>query len=342
MSDSLLPVPCSLPFVSVIIVSYNTVDLTRQCLKAAESALKDVSAEIMVVDNASVDGSVEMVRSEFPQTKLIVNTGNVGFGAANNQAMRQARGEYFLLLNSDAILYTGAVKAMLQTMSQHQQAAVVAPRLLNRDGSLQRSCWRFPSPWRTWAEALWVSGLFANHPFLGDFRGWKHDLERKVEWAIGACLLVRRGVYGQIGGFDERFFMYAEETDWQRQMTDAGWEIWLTPDAHVVHLGGASGLGIERAITEQFYKSQDLYLLKRHGVLGLLSARVATAFGSSIRTLILFLMEPFAHKGKVEVRTKRHLRGWLAKRAIFSWDVLARKQSPATVSTNTVKPRTSV
>ncbi len=335
----MLLAPCSSPLISVIVISFNTVDLTRQCLKAVESALKDVSAEIMVVDNASTDGSVEMVRLEFPQTKLLVNTGNVGFGAANNQAMKQACGEYFLLLNSDALLHSGALEAMLQAVSRHQQAAVVAPQLLNRDGSLQRSCWRFPSPWRTWAEALWISGLFANHPFLGDFRAWKHDAERKVEWAIGACLLVRRRAYEQIGGFDESFFMYAEETDWQQRMTNAGWEIWFTPEAQVVHLGGASGLGIKRAIAGHFYKSNDLYLLRHHGALGLLSARIATAFGSAARALVLLLMEFFTPKNRAEIRSKRRLRCWLARRAVFSWDILLERRSSTLASTSAARPR---
>ena len=106
---------------------------------------------------------------------------------------------------------------------------------------MQLSCFRFPTPRQAWVENLWVSALFPEHPVLGDYRRWAHDSERQVDWIVGACMLVRREVVEQVGGFDEAFFLYAEETDWQRRMRDGGWEIAFTPAAEVTHLGGASG-----------------------------------------------------------------------------------------------------
>src|SRR5687768_14946249 len=137
------------PTVSVIIVSYNTREMTLECLRTLYGGLGDPAAEVWVVDNASTDGSAEAIRAGFPQVRLVANARNVGFGAANNQAMCQARGEFFLLLNSDAFPRPGAVAALADFLRRHQDVAVVGPRLLNADGSLQRSCFRFPSPGQT-------------------------------------------------------------------------------------------------------------------------------------------------------------------------------------------------
>jgi N-acetylglucosaminyl-diphospho-decaprenol L-rhamnosyltransferase len=309
--------------VSVIIVSFNTRELTRGCLKAVFSGIGSLVVEVLVVDNASTDGSIEMIRLEFPLVHIIENGRNLGFGVANNQAMKIARGKFLLLLNSDALLGAGALNSMVSAMNAHPGAAVMAPQLANGDGSLQRSCWRFPSPWRVFAEALWISNLFPDHSLLGDFRNWKHDVEQKVEWAIGACLMVRYEVYKLIGGFDERFFMYAEETDWERRMVRAGWEIWLTPEAHVIHLGGASGNNASGVISEHFFHSHDLYWLKHHGRAGLIFARIATVIGCSIRALIWFLAEPVARSNRETIRAKRLLRSALARRAAFSWKILS-------------------
>jgi GT2 family glycosyltransferase len=315
--------------VSVVVVSFNTLELTRECLMKVASA-GGAGIELIVVDNASNDGSVEMIRSGFPEAHLIINDRNAGFGAANNQAMRIARGRFLLLLNSDALIERAALLALIDVMKVRPMAAIVAPRLLNADGSLQRSCWRFPSPWRIWAEAFGIANLLARHPVLGDFRAWNHDEERQIEWTIGACLLVRREAYEQNGGFDERFFMYAEETDWQRRITESGWEIWLTPTAEVMHLGGASGKGIERAITERFFHSQDLYLAKHHGRRGLISARMAIAIGSCLRSCVWLLLGALFAKRRVEFRVRRRFRWALARRAAFSWGVLREsKNSPA-------------
>ncbi len=270
---------------SIIVVSHNTRALTMECIATAYRHLDALNVEVIVVDNGSYDGSGEAIHSAFPQVRLIRNERNTGFGAANNQAMRLARGSLFLLLNSDAFLHPGAISALVACMGRHPRSAVVGARLLNSDGSLQRSCFRFPSPQRAWLENLGISAVLPSHPRIGDYSRWAHDTERKVDFVGGACMLVRREAYTQVGGFDERFFMYAEETDWQRRLTTDGWDIVFAPNAHVTHLGGASGGSEKVTVKAHFFESLDEYQRKHHGSAGLISLRCAMAVGCSIRAL---------------------------------------------------------
>jgi GT2 family glycosyltransferase len=314
--------------ISAVVVSYNTRQMTLDCLTSLYADLGTLPAEVFVVDNASTDGSVDAIRAHFPYVHIIANAKNVGFGAANNQAMKLARGEFILLLNSDAFPKPGAIPTLVETLRMRPDVGVVGPRLLNRDGSLQVSCFKFPSPGRAWLENLWLSTLFSRHPVIGDYRRWPHDTLKEVEWAIGACLLVRRTLVEQIGGFDEIFFMYAEESDWQLRMSRAGWRILFTPAAQVTHLGGASGQAEKAKISEQFFRSLDFYERKHHGFLGLLALRVAMIFGCSARFLLwclLFCLKP----GKRALATSKiRMHAWLAWRQLTRWTIPAGGHAP--------------
>lgn len=305
--------------ISAIIVSYNTREMTLECLRTLHTDLAGTRAEIFVVDNASTDNSADAIRDAFPHAIVIANTQNAGFGAANNQAMAQARGRYLLLLNSDAFVKPGAVQALVAYLDAHPKTAIAGPRLLNKDGSLQVSCFRYPSPGRAWCENLWLSTLFRTHGRIGDYRRWPHDREREVDWVIGACLLVRREAYARVGGFDERFFMYAEETDWQARIRDAGWKIAFTPAAQVTHLGGASG---SAGPNPHFFESLDRYEYKHHGATGLISLRTAMTIGCSAR-LVLWLLMLILRPAKCELAmAKARLCAWLIKRQLTHWSVL--------------------
>jgi len=307
------------PLVSSIIISYNTREMTLRCLRTLEGELAGIDAEVIVVDNASKDGSVEAIQTEFPGTRVIASTTNDGFGAANNRAMRQARGKYFLLLNSDAFPQTGAIGKQVEYLDKRPEAGVVGPRLLNEDGSLQRSCYRFPTPLQCWAENLWLSTLFPENSCLGDYRRWEHDSERNVEWIVGACMLVRRKVVEQVGGFDEGFFMYAEETDWQRRMRDAGWRIAFTPTAEVVHLGGASGAAEKARVNRNFFDSLDRYERKHHGLAGLVLLRGAMIVGCGLRTALWSCTWLFQPKRRAAASAKTRLHSWLFLRQATHW-----------------------
>ncbi len=276
-----MPPHCHPPRLSAIIVSYNTREMTLECLHVLQAELRELTAEILVVDNASVDGSADVIREMFPGIRLIVNTRNAGFGAANNLALAQARGHYLLLLNTDAFPRPGAVAALTDFLERHPGVGVVGPRLLYKNGSLQQSCFSFPTPAAAWAENLGLTRLLRRH----DYRRWDHAAEREVDFAIGACLLLRRTVYEQVGGFDKRFFMYQEEADWQKRIHDAGWQIAFTPAAEVVHLGGVSGQAEPARIKGHFFESLDKYVLKHHGVSGFLLVRAAMLVGCGGRAV---------------------------------------------------------
>lgn len=307
------------PTVSVIIVNYNTREMTLKCLSELYENTQDLSYEVWVVDNASQDGSVEAIRERFPQVHVLANEQNAGFGAANNRALREARGEYLLLLNSDAFVHPGALNSLVAFMEREPNAAVVGPRLLNADGTLQHSCFRFPTPVRAWLENLWISALFTRHPALGDYRRWDHDAERKVDFVSGACMLVRRDAYKQVGGFDETFFMYSEETDWQRRMRARGWDITFTPAAVVTHLGGASGANERARINRHFFDSLDHYELKHHGLAGLVSVRAAMTLGSLLRALLWGAVAVVDGKRRPVGISKVRLYLWLLLRQTTHW-----------------------
>lgn len=304
--------------VSAVIISYNTRPMTLDCLGALFADL-GADADVWVVDNASQDGSADAVRAAFPQVHLIENPDNAGFGAANNLALQRASGEFLLLLNSDAFVQPGAVAALTQCLKSHPKAGIAAPRLLNPDGSLQRSCYRFPSPGRAWLENFGLSGLLARHPAAGDYSRWAHDSERPVEWAGGACLLVRRESYREAGGFDEAFFMYQEETDWQRRIRDCGWDIVFTPSASVTHLGGASGASEQARINRYFFDSLDYYIRKHHGLAGLVSLRLAMIVGSAARTLVWGGVAAALPRRRAAAQAKTRLQAWLCVRQATQW-----------------------
>jgi GT2 family glycosyltransferase len=278
----------SSPLLSVVIVSYNTREMTLDCLRALFDGLQGLEAEVWVVDNASKDNSVEAIRAAFPSVQIIENPRNAGFGAANNLALARARGKYLLLLNSDAFPKPGALPALARYLEEHPEVGVVGPRLLNADGSLQVSCWKFPSPLRAWFEALGLAAAFPDHPIFGDYFRWAHDSERRVDFVIGACLALRREVYEQVGGFDEDFFLYSEETDWQKRIAGAGWPIVFLPSAEVTHLGGASGTE-KPGLNRHFYEGLDRYTAKHFGPRGLVSMRAAIAANCGLRMLFLLL-----------------------------------------------------
>ena len=273
-----------------------------------------------MVDNDSTDGSVEAIeQAALPGVQVIANLKNLGFGAANNQAMWLARGEYLLLLNSDAFLDAGALQVLMEYLRSHPEVGAVGPRLRYADGTPQASCYRFPTPVRGWIENLGLARLFAWHPRWDDLAKWDHRTAREVDFVIGACLLVRRRVWEQIGGFDEGFFLYSEETDWQRRMHTAGWRVAFTPEATALHLAGGSGAKDRVRINQHFFTSLDHYVRKHHGLSGLVSFRAAMTVGSFIRAIWWSGRSLFAGQ-----RT-----GAFAKARLYWWLVFRQATQPA-------------
>ncbi len=226
------------PEVAVVIVSWNTRDLLARAVSSAVAAAGETELKIFVVDNASTDGSAEMVRRAFPTTRLLVNDFNVGFGAANNQALAESSAPFALLLNSDAELKTGSMSALLAEMSAHPECGAVCPRLTYADGRFQPSFADFPSLAQD-AVLLLGLGKLLRPGYPGYPEAAAHTA-REVDWASGACLLVRRAAWGTAPPFDEGFPFYVEETDLCRRLRNDRWTVRFCPAAVAVHDVGQS------------------------------------------------------------------------------------------------------
>jgi GT2 family glycosyltransferase len=269
--------------ISAVIVHYRT---PAETLRAARS-LADCApeADIVVIDNASGDGIRETLAREVPRAQVVAEPENRGYGAACNRGAAETSGVYLLFLNSDAFVQPGAVGALATALERNPRAAVVGPRLLHPDGSLQPSISRLPAPWRIFCES---SGLATLTGGRGIFRGHTkthedHDGAREVESLMGAALLVRRTAFEQVGCFDENFFFYAEESDFFARLRHAGWRILYEPAASVVHLGGASG---GDALFGQLHASLRRYVRKHHGPLAAKFAGAVLWLGAAVRYLL--------------------------------------------------------
>ena len=228
--------------VSVIIVNWNTRDILRDCLRSVYAETAGIDFEVVVVDNASADGSAAMVRAEFPRAILIENRENRGFAAGNNQAMRVATGRYVLLLNSDTVVLDGAVQKTVAFADAHPDTAVVGCYVLHDDGSRQRSCFLFPSLLNVGLMVTYLWKMFPRSRFCGRqmMSWWQGDDSREVEVVSGCFMCVRMEAIRQVGLFDESFYFYGEEADWCRRFRTAGWRLLYTPGARIIHLAGAS------------------------------------------------------------------------------------------------------
>jgi GT2 family glycosyltransferase len=272
--------------VSVVVVTLDGLPWVEQCLASVAGAAR----ETIVVDHGSTDGTVALVRERFPEVRVI-EQGNVGYGAGMNAGIRVAAGEWVLVLNSDAWAEGdasgrgSALERLVAFAEANPEAAVVGPRLLNQDGSLQRSVRGFPSLWRLATEYLFLRKLAPGSRAFNAFYagGFDHASARESEWVMGAVLLVRRAAADQVGLFDESFFLFSEETDWCRRFRDAGWQVWFCPDASFTHVGGASHGG--RMFTENL-RGHLRFLAKHEGLRPAGRARLLLLWSLRLRGLL--------------------------------------------------------
>jgi N-acetylglucosaminyl-diphospho-decaprenol L-rhamnosyltransferase len=265
--------------VSVVVVTYNALPWIEKSLESVEGR------DVIVVDNGSADGTVAMIRERFPHVRLIEQE-NKGMGGGNNAGMRAADGRYFFLLNSDAWVVGDALDELVAFADAHPEAAVVGPRLLNIDGTLQRSVRGEPTLWRLATEYLFIRKLaphsrLLNPLYRGDF---DHDRVAEVDWLSGPALLVRRDAADSVGLFDEKFFMFSEEVDWMTRFRRAGWKVLFFPGAEVVHVGGASHGG--RIYVENL-RGHLRWFAKHRGTRDAERARKLLLWSLRLRALVL-------------------------------------------------------
>jgi len=224
-----------MPDASVVVVTYNALPWIEKSIESVQDE------EVVVVDNGSTDGTVDVVRELFPEARLLERE-NLGLASGWNAGLAVATGRYFMLLNADAWLTDGSLARLVEFADAHPEAAVVGPKLLNTDGTLQRSVRGFPTLWRLATEYFFLRKLAPGSQLLNAFYagGFEHDEVREVEVVMGACMLVRRDAVEQVGPLDESFFLFSEETDWCYRFKQAGWKVLFFPGAECVHVGGAS------------------------------------------------------------------------------------------------------
>lgn len=284
--------------VSIIVVSFNAREMLVRCLNSILTTVLGPSYEIVVVDNASKDGSPQLVASEYPQARLIDNETNLGFARANNQGIAVSSGRYILLLNSDAVLLPGTVRTMIDFMDAHQQVGVVGAQLLNPDGSFQGSYADFPS---LLGELLLLSKLahLVYPPTYPSYPAEQSREGRDVDWVSGACLMARRSAMDVVGLLDEGYFMYTEETDWCYRMRAAGWSVHYLPDAKVIHWSGQSAVSEPERKRSQLYRSKWLFMQKHSG------RAAATIFYVSVRIASALKLVAWALSGFTPNRARR-------------------------------------
>lgn len=245
---------------SIIIVNWNTRDLLSDCLSSIYEDALDVDFEVIVVDNASADGSQKMIQNQYLEVNLISNSNNLGFAKANNQALRIYSGEYALLLNPDTIVKPGAIEELVKFLDDFPEAGAAGARLLNPDGSLQRSAFPKPTLFREFWRLFHLDGLMylANYPM----NRWSLNQAREVDILKGACLLIRRKALNELGLLDEGYFMYSEEYDFCTRLTQSGWHLYWIPNAEVIHFGGQSTQQVAEEMFLRLYEGKIMYFRK--------------------------------------------------------------------------------
>lgn len=280
---------------SIIILSYNTAALLRGCLTSVfSSQTPDDAWEIIVVDNASTDGSTDMVEKEFPGVRLVRNKKNIGFSAGNNVGIRQACGDYVLLLNSDTEVGPGTMQAMLSFLQSRPDAGAATCRLVLPDASLDPACHRgFPTPWAALTYFLGLEKMFPRFPLFAQYHQRYKDISavHEIDSPSGAFFLVRKTVIDTVGLLDEDFFMYGEDLDWAYRIKQSGWKIFYNPAVSALHRKKQSGRAhadstIRKQTRRYFYETMKLFYkkhyAKRYGFV--LSALVL--FGIRLRSLL--------------------------------------------------------
>ncbi len=252
---------------SILVVTYQSRDHILACLRSIDADRGALAAEVLVLDNASADGTADLVRHEAPSVRVIETGGNLGYARAVNRGIAESTGGAVLVLNPDCVVRPGALAALLGWLEAHPRCAVAAPRIVNPDGSLEWSARSYPGPLtflfnRYSLLTRWFPGNPWSRRYL--LSDWDHASPRSVDWVSGAAMCVRREAISAVGGMDEKFFMFNEDVDWCRRFTQAGWSVDYVPAATVEHAIGASKGRVSEKVILERHRGMIHYLRKHH------------------------------------------------------------------------------
>lgn len=300
------PISDRQPTLSVVIVSWNTMKLVLDCLQSLERARLGLPTEIILVDNASTDGTVEKVRELYPHAKVIRNEENLGFAKANNVGIGIGSGEYVALVNSDVVVPQGCLEKMVRYMQLHPDIGMLGPKMILRDGTIGRSCYRFPTVWNWFCNALALNSIFKRSETFGNFEltNFDYDKIQDVDVLTGWFWMVRRSAIDRVGVLDEQFFMYGEDIDWPKRFHKEGWRVTFYPEAEAIHYCGASS---DRAPT-RFYVEMNRanlqYFSKHHGATGVVGFWLAMWIQQMLRVIGYCVVYVFSQKDRAGVAHK--------------------------------------
>jgi len=256
------------PILSIVIVSWNTKKLLLQCLESLEHC-RELSKEIILVDNASSDDTVETVRERFPHVRLVQNEANLGFAKANNIGIGLCSGKYVCLINSDVIVPDGCIEKMVRYMDEHVDIGMLGPKMILPDGSVGQSCMRYPTVWNWFSSALALDSVFKKSKIFGNFMmtDFKYDRTQDVDLLTGWFWMVRGEALSQVGGLDDRFFMYGEDFDWPKRYRQHGWRVVFYHEAEAIHYCSGSSSRAPVRFYVEMNKANLQYFRKHHNAL---------------------------------------------------------------------------
>jgi len=270
---------------SVVIVSFNVRKFLEECLHSLYKTIKDIQFEVFVVDNQSKDGTVQMLKTEFPNVNLIVNQENVGFVKANNIAFKKSTGKYILMLNPDTVIVQNSFRKTIDYFEQHPKIGAIGCKMLNSDRTLQPSCYNFPS-------LREIFGLyFLGNRIFNSLKKINYDKTQVVDFVRGAFMAINRQCLEEIGLLDENFFMFAEESDLCYRMKKTGWKVVYMPDIEIIHHRGKSTEQVSDKMYLQRIRSLIYFFQKNYGKSNMLLLRIIIFFGVGLRLLLRKLIE---------------------------------------------------
>jgi len=246
---------------TISIVTYNSLDFLKDCLKSIFKNPPSSKYRVVVVDNASEDGTAEFLKKNYPEVSLIKNSENIGFAAANNKVIKESYSEYIVLLNSDCEVYEKSLDKMVEFMEENPEVGIAGPKIINSDGSIQLSCRRFPSLLNAAAHTL-LGDIFPDNPFSKKYKlaGIRRDRPLKVDWVSGSCMIIRKRALNDTGLLDERYFMYVEDVDICYRMYQKNWSVFYFPDAVVMHhIAGSAGRSFKGKVVSSFRMQRSVF-----------------------------------------------------------------------------------